>query len=248
MNRTLWLRLSLAAVVAVSVWGCGSKEKPAPEPAPAPAPAPSVSGSEPSAPTVPLSSLPDELKHEAFEYYGLGNDQPMDLERTIVGQPDTVTGSQSFRLKEVKDGKALFTVVRTGGFASVGDSDLSLELDGIYAMSSTIGTITPHQLELPAKLGVGAKWDAETKLEQGGGITLEHKSVNKVVGMQKVTTPAGTYDALLIESSGPAKIQGEAKEMRTKAWFVKGLGAVKMEIVEISKGGSKQTILIQNTK
>lgn len=246
MNRTLWLRLSLAAVVAGSVWGCGGKDKPAPEPAPAPAPP--VSTSEPSAPTVPLSSLPEELKHAAFEYYGLGNDQPMDLERKIEGQPDTVTGSQTFRLREVKDGKALFTVVRTGGFASVGDSDLSLEADGIYAMSSTIGTITPHQLELPAKLDPGSKWDAETKLEQGGGVTLEHKSVNKVVGVQKVTTPAGTYDALLIESSGPAKIQGEAKEMRTRAWFVKGLGAVKMEIIEISKNGSKQTILIQNTK
>ncbi len=248
MNRTLWLRLSLATVVAASVWGCGPKDKPTPVPAPEPGPSSSAGGPQRTVPSVPLSSLPDSLKHEAYEYYGLGNDKPMDLERRMEGSPDIVTGSQTYHLKEVKDGKALFVAVRTGGLALIGDTDISLEADGIYAMSSTIGTITPHQLELPAKLDIGSKWNAETKIELGGGITIEHKSVNKVIGIQKIKTPAGSYDALLIQSSGPATIQGEHKEIRTRAWFVKGLGAVKMEVVETSKDGSKQTILIQNTK
>jgi hypothetical protein len=246
---TLWISAALLACLVVAP-GCGGSKEPVAkgdtpsattETAPAPA--------EPGAPTpVALSELPDALKTDAYEYYGLGNTKPMDLERTVAGQADVVTGSQRFWLKEVKDGKATFVVERTGGFASVGDSELSLEPDGLYAMSSTIGKITPHQLELPAKLDVGTSWTSETKLEEANGISLEQKATNKVVKMEKVSTKAGDYDALLVESSGPAKINGESMEMRTKAWFVKGLGAVKMEIVQTPKTGPKQTITIQATK
>lgn len=250
MKKTpaLWIvAVCVAGLLLAS--GCGGPAKPAAKGGtPAPAPAGPSTDSAPSNPeAVSLSELPEELKTDAFEYYGLGNTKPVDLERTEEGNPNVVTGSQRFWLKEVKDGKATFVVERTGGFASVGDSELSLESDGLYAMSSTIGKITPHQLELPAKLDVGTQWTSDTKLEQPNGNSLEQKATNKVVRAEKVKTKAGEYDALLVESSGPAKINGESVEMRTKAWFVKGLGAVKMEIVTTPKTGPKQTILIEAT-
>lgn len=246
-----WILAAALATILVGS-GCGGKENQKPAPGPA-APSTTTEAAQTGADAtqtaaLPLSELPDSLKSDAFEYYGLGNTEPMDLERSVAGTPDVVTGSQRFRLKEVKDGKAIFVVERTGGFAAVGDSELSLEQDGLYAMSSTVGKITPHQLELPAKLDVGTQWKSETKLEQPNGISLEHKATNKVVAMEKVKTKAGDYDALVVQSSGPATINGESMEMRTKAWFVKGLGAVKMEIVQIPKSGAKQMITIQATK
>lgn len=83
---------------------------------------------------------------------------------------------------------------------------------------------TPVQKVLPAELEVGQKWTWEGKAGPEEG-----KQTFEVLRTEKVETPAGTFDAFVVE----AKFEGEddSSGVLTR-WVVPGVGVVK-EITEI---------------
>lgn len=235
-------------ILAVSLiaLGCtGSKDSAKPAD-PSKETAPSQSGSSEPAKSVPtLADLPAELKHDGYEYYGLGNEKPVDME--IKGGGKELTGSQTTKLTEIKDGKATFSVDRTGGLAGVGQNELTLEKDGIYIKSSTVMKVGAHDLEFPAKLTPGTSWPSNMEVEMEGQ-QMKLVSTNKVIGLKKITIPAGSYDAMLVESKGKGTINGKKITMESQSWHVKGIGAVKVSFKTTYADGKVDTNTMQMTK
>jgi len=193
-------------------------------------------------PAVPLSMLPVELKGDAYEYYGLSNEKPVDMEIDVSPGNRILTGSVETNLESVENGKAIFHREATGQLASIyGVQELSLEPGGIFVKSMTIGKTGGHDIEMPANLAPGATWTSTEDLSTGDQ-SVKVTSTYKVVGVQKLVTKKGTFDALVITSSGKGILGGRNARMNSKGWYVKGLGNAKLEVEIIYPDGKKSTI------
>jgi hypothetical protein len=183
---------------------------------------PSTTASETQKPPPPV---PDELKNDAFHWYGLSLEKPMEIEVALQGGV-TYTGYQTVRLKSVENGKAIYDIERTGDLGSqIGQDTVSLEKGGLYTVSSTRLGKT-RNIEMPAKLEPGATWKNTGKLESNDGRKLEQDITYRVIGPAKVTTKAGAQDAMLIKASG--NIKGDKLlRMESSMWYVKDKGLVK---------------------
>jgi len=221
-----------------------------------PAPAEKKEGETPSKPTaaidkpakaVTLADLPGELKHEGFEYYGLGYEKSTPLQ--LVSPNGAIqTGEQKVVLKSFEDGKAIFEVQRTGGLAAnMGNNELRVEADGVYVHSSSIAKVGERDLEVPAKMSPGSTWITKTEIandSQKLKLTMNFKAQ----GFEDVTTPAGKFNALLVTGDGSGTINGKKARMETRAWYVKGRGNVKTEITTIDDQGARQSLRIEEAK
>jgi len=204
-----------------------------------------TTGATAEAPKPTDAEVPAELKHDAYHYYGLSNSMPMDLEVKYSSRPDSLTGSQTVSLKSMQDGKPTYIVDRTGRLAELGTQDMVLDKDGLFVTSSSFAKVTGRQIEMPAKLTPGTKWDSTVEVDRPGQ-QMKIASTYKVVGPQKVKTKAGEREALLITSVGTGTLNGAAVRMESKSWYVRGVGGVKSE-VSMSTGGKKEFMTIQET-
>lgn len=81
---------------------------------------------------------------------------------------------------------------------------------------------TPRQF-YPADLFVGKKWQTRFKQSRQGGVTYTYQYDMKVVGVERVTVPAGTFDAFKIEARGFNMELGAALERNI--WVAPGMAA-----------------------
>src|SRR5687768_2426194 len=79
-----------------------------------------------------LADVPANLRQDAFEYFGLGNEKMMDMQVTQTGQAGVQTGTQSISIKEAKPDEVLFVIERTGGLSNLGSQTVALRADGVY--------------------------------------------------------------------------------------------------------------------
>jgi hypothetical protein len=201
----------------------------------------------PAAEKPTVDQIPAELKTEAFYYYGLNNTKPMDMEiidSQAPGQPKT--GTQVAVLKEIKDGKAIFDVERTGNLMDLGSQEVTLEKGGVYVTEVAIAQID-HELELPSDLTPGKTWESVLKVDTPGR-SVNLKNSFKVVGKQQVKTKVADRDAILITSTGTGTMQNQAVRIESKNWYVRDLGGVKSVINIIPTKGKTRTMTIQETK
>jgi hypothetical protein len=243
MRSTLWF--ALLAVLLTGV-GCNSgstadvtaKKGEATTP-----PAPTA-----EAPVTPkLEELPANLRHSGFEFYGLGVTQPVDME-VRLSNGTVLTGSQITTLKSISDGKAVFSIDRTGALASLGSMELSLEPEGIYVKSSTIAKVGDRDLEFPSSVEPGKKWSSTAEIDMDNR-SLKVTSNQEVVGTREVTTKKGKFEnALLVTSKGTGVINGKNATMEMRSWHVKGMGAIKMEMKTTFADGKSETTVIEQTK
>ncbi|RYG27218.1 hypothetical protein EON82_00020 [bacterium] len=225
----------LLALLVISLAGCDSKS-------PASTSAGTSTGGSSSATAV---KLPDELKNDAYEYYGLGNDKPVRLEIVNGEGAAPQIGTRTFELQKVEDGKATFVQRQGGALVGEGDITLSLENDGLYVMSSTQSKLKPHSLEMPSKLEPGGGWKDHTEMDQAGqNIVLDNDL--KIVRKERIATKGGTFDnALYITSTGKGTIANQPVTLTTKHWYVRGVGPVKQIVEVTTKGKPTRTITIQ---
>jgi len=267
---------ALVTFVFVAATGCNSETKDTPPPttskldattsnsppkSPAPdtkplvttdAPKPSQSSSEstptPASKPPSASELPASLKHEGYEYEGLANSKPMDMELVQGGANNVITGSQSITLKEVKNGVATYTVERTGGLSVLGSEIWSLESDGIYTTSSSLASLSPRAMELPASPKPGMTWHFHLKSDNPDN-KMDVENNCKVIGFEPVTTKARSYEkALLVEQNGSGTLRNQKVRTVSRIWYVKGIGTVKAQVKDSLPDGKSQTLTIQETK
>jgi hypothetical protein len=201
----------------------------------------------------PKPELPEELKHEGYAYFGLGNDKTMDVELRVKGRP-VKTGGVTAHLESVENGKATYKIERTGAIAEdLGSDTVVLDKDGIYMTGSSIGTIEPAQsLQVPAKLSPGTKWHTKSKVKKADGQEIEEDSDYRVTGFEKVKTQVGEYDALVIESTGTASVNAmgnkEKAKYETKYYYVKDRGLVKAVLTMTFTGKAPDSVIIEESK
>ena len=192
-------------------------------------------------------TVPAELMHEGYEYYGLGNTSPVEMVIRIPDQ-EARTGTQQIELKELKEGKAIYSIKRTGGLEALGDEEVLLTKDGIFAYKAGTELIKPQKLELPGVITPGRKWPTDSQFTGPNGNSLKQKSTTKIVGMEKTKTPSGEVDALVVSESGSFSQQGVTTPVTARMWLVKGKGVVKLEVKTKPQGGAEQTLVIEVTK
>ena len=192
--------------------------------------------------------LPADLKNEAYAYYGLGMTKPLVMEVTSSNQSGIQTGTQEAKLISVEDGKATYEIERTGNLGDLlGGMTVTLERDGIYVKSSTIAKVGKRDLELPNNLTPGSTWESSTTVDQPGK-QLNVVNSFKVVGVQPLKTKAGSYQALLITSTGSGTVNGQNVKMQTKSWYVKDRGAVKAVLSTTSGSGQTSSVTVEESK
>lgn len=192
-----------------------------------------------------LAEVPVELKHAAFDYYGLGVSVPVNIEVSDDVRGDKRTGTRTIEVGKIENGKVTFLIKQSGALEDQGDVTVSLEPDGVFAMSSSKGTMKPHTLEMPTSIAPGASWEDNTELATNGtSIKLTNKV--KAEKFEKITTKVGTYDeALLVTSTGSGTISGKPGTLTTRSWYVKGRGAVRQVIDLTLTGQPKRTISME---
>jgi len=199
-------------------------------------------------PARPLSEIPASLKHDAFEYFGMGNDQPLTYQITATAPgTEPVTGTQTIRFTGMQDGEARFSITRTDGMASLGDAEMAVTEKGIEMIRSSVGDMGGRKLELPKGLEVGKTWKDKSSFEAQGR-TMSMDGTYKVAKVETVETPAGKFDALKIEANAKVTLDGQKGTMKMDSWWVKGLGSVKITVQNTMAGGAKNSVTIVLTK
>lgn len=201
----------------------------------------STGGSGTSATGLPIEQVPAELKTEGYEYYGLSHGAPIEFEVVMPNSSTPETGTAVTKLTAVKDGVATFVTDRTGPLESLGSEELIVKPDGIYNTKIGGQPVEPVQLVMPADVSVGKVWTSKGKIKLQDGKTFTQDMKFKVVGREKVKTKAGEFDALKVTAQGEITVGDKRSQSNITAWYVKGLGTVKMAITTSSPPG-KMTV------
>src|SRR5580765_8381416 len=107
------LKLALLALFAIALVGCNGKatESGTGSTLDATKPAETSTGGGSTQTPAATPQLPEEMKSEAYHWFGLGNDKPMKIE--VKTGPKTLTGTQTIHLSTVKAGAANFDIDRS---------------------------------------------------------------------------------------------------------------------------------------
>lgn len=246
--------LSLLAILAI---GCsGSSDAPATTATTGTDAAPKTTATtapEGTAPKPVVSEVPAAVKTDAYSYFGLDNAKTMNVEMRVKGRP-TITGAVTAKLSKVEGETATYTIERTGGIeADLGTDTILVDKTGVYIVGTTVGSMTPAKsLQLPSDLKPGASWTTESKVSKTDGTELTENGKYVVKGTEKLTTKVGTYDALVVTSTGTGtvKVQGKTNPATYNAtsYYVKDRGLVKQIINLTLQGQPSNSVTIEESK
>jgi hypothetical protein len=115
----------------------------------------------------------------------------------------------------------------------------------------------PSGVTLPAKIEAGDSWVQSFDFESTGTIgenttsaTGRSTTTYEALGLESITTPAGTFEAMKIESEVKEDVQAtfnglaanSSNEYQTVFWFVEGVGLVK----SVTSGSYTETLELQS--
>lgn len=189
-------------------------------------------------------AIPEELKHDGFLYAGLSPEAATQMFIVRMSDRPDAESRTTTRFVGMKHGSATFERTRDGALSSVGSDTVRVSKTGVYVIGMSIGKLEGPTLELPAKLAPGNSWKVNSKVDSESG-PIENSGTYKVVGMEKVTVPAGEYDALKITFDGKLKTNALQADVSGTYWFVKGVGAVKTELRKSQPGQPVASIAIE---
>jgi len=138
-------------------------------------------------------------------------------------------GTRKF-LKEER-GVLVFETLQTweGGGTSQGLLHLSRNLSVVRMLDAggaELRRFDPHSLGLHFPLGVGKRWKGRCQRFDEGRLVGTYVGTYKVVGVEAVTTPAGTFQALRVEGQ-TYEVQAPTRLWRFTHWYAP---EVRMEV------------------
>lgn len=187
------------------------------------------------------------------------------VQMTVYDKKGKESGTQTWKIADVKNTGGNYESVVAGSFKDEKGKEISSST-GVYkceggVLKADVRMSMPQQqmssykdaeakfesayIEYPSNLTIGQSLkDVDFTMEVSGKNSaptiINFKMVNrKVESKEKVTTPAGSWDAYVISFNSTFKTQigpiGIPINMEGKEWFVPGLGTVKTE--SYTKGG-----------
>lgn len=196
----------------------------------------------PSTPATPtLAEVPAVLKHEGYEWYGLGNEKGIKLKLT---QDKTVqTGDQKFVVDKIEGNTVHFKQVWGGDLSYYGEARYVLDEKGIAGTEAQGTKVDPPQLELPAKVTPGYSWKTPGKLEmQGGSIS---NLAATIVGIKPLKVAGRSIQALLVRRTSTIDVTGKPQKMTVAEYYEKGVGVVRMEVKMEGAGSPTRSFTIE---
>lgn len=167
------------------------------------------------------------------------------IDYNVVKIQNTSAGTVGTLTTTVKEGKS--KVIASQEFDIIcKDNKLSVDFETLFdpSMLDQLGEnveyeITGTNLDWPSDFTVGSTLpDASMSMNismAGMNMTTTVDIINrKVIGQEKVTTPAGTFDCYVLTYDTSAKTMGMGMTTSSKQWVAKGVGMVKQE--DSSKG------------
>ena len=189
-----------------------------------------------------VQSVPPELKHDGFEYNGFDRTAPLTYLFALVEGDKPEEGKQTSELKSVEKGQATYSVKRTGSLMAIGDEELAVRPDGVYLVSTSLGSPQSPVLLMPAVLKPGTVWDYNYELNtttpsKTGGSKMHFKGKARVEKEEKIKVAAGEFDTLMVSETAEMDNAGAKGTVSSKSWYAKGIGVVRMKMeVKDSKG------------
>jgi hypothetical protein len=182
-------------------------------------------------------SVPESLKHEAFLYFGLGNTGPVKYTFVRVEGDKPEAGTQSVELKAVGDGSADYVIRRDGALSALGVEDVQVRADGVYLVSSTLGTPEKPVLVMPSKLEPGSTWGGDHTLKSPDGSEVKYSGKSKFERKETLTVAGKSYETVLVSESAELELAGSKRSVSGKTWFASGVGVVRMRLEVKSADG-----------
>ncbi|MEZ4874651.1 MAG: hypothetical protein R2793_04205 [Flavobacteriaceae bacterium] len=174
------------------------------------------------------------LYNEKGKSQGTITYEVLSISNTSEGEKANI--STSFKDEKGKD------ITTTNYDATCKNGTVSIDFNSLmrpglmdaYSNMEVDSQITGTNLDIPNNLSVGQKLgDAEMNIK----ISLSGMNFNmttlitdrEVVGKEKITTPAGTFDCYVISQSNIAKGMAGTMKSNSKQWLAEGVGVVKTE-------------------
>lgn len=237
------MRGSLLSVIglALVVSGCGPSNS-GPAPGPSTGGAPTGTGTTGQANGTARLTVPDELKHDGYAYNGFAKTTPLTYLFTRLEGDKPEEGTQTSELTSVEKGQAAYSVKRTGALMAIGDEDLMVKPDGVYLVSTSLGSPEKPVMLMPAEVKPGTVWDYDYELNTTTGSKtanskMHFKGKAKAEKEEKVKVAAGEFDTLMVSETADMDNAGVKGTVSSKSWYAKGVGVVRMKMeVKDSKG------------
>jgi len=113
-------------------------------------------------------------------------------------------------------------------FKSLGNMGMLQQFEDMETEVTGTNVIIPNDLSVGQKLP-----DSEMKMK----ISMASISMNvdvitkdrKVLSEEKISTPAGTYDCLVLQATTESNVLGKKMSYTTNSWIAEGVGMVKQE-------------------
>ncbi len=198
----------------------------------------------PSAEKPKLESLAANLKHEGYEYYGLGSTTP--LKMVLIQGARTLKGAQETELEEVKPEGAVFRQAWTEDLTVNGTSKVRVTPEGVFTIDAKGQTLSPPQLEMPAKITPGYSWTSHTKMKLDD--QMIESTDSKIVGIKTITVGKKAHTALLVTRASKVVIGGKKKVISSMEYYEKGIGPIKVVFTVSGGGDPVQTFSMEHTE
>ncbi|HRJ27307.1 MAG TPA: hypothetical protein PLO61_07350 [Fimbriimonadaceae bacterium] len=239
--HSLTTRFLIAALGLALLGGCQAPKReagtsPAPTtPSETTADAPASPGEESDAAQTEQAAqpkaVPAVLLHEGARYYGLNHTQSLTY-RFREGESEPVEGEQQVRIAQVSDDRVELMITRSGGLGRLGNSEMKLDKYGVWTVRQQGMNPKTPVLEIIPNFQVGSSWNIANDMEFGdSGTTMKFKATYKAVREEKVTTPAGEFQAILVTVDGQFESEATRGTIQTRSWLVRDIGLVKMTSV-----------------
>jgi hypothetical protein len=154
-----------------------------------------------------------------------GADQVRLLYPTAVGTKWTYAAGDQTVVVEITESARQDGETRVVMVTRVNDKDIASEVmavgaGGVSRVQVKDAKVDPPVLLLPPAPKAGTEWALKSAV---GAQTIEGTS--RVVGPEKVEAPAGTYDAIRVDTT--ARVAGAQTTIRT--WYAPNVGVVQLE-------------------
>jgi hypothetical protein len=199
-----------------------------------------------AAETEEIKPMPDNLKHEGYQYYGL--DKAEELTYDFDNNGMVQQGTQKHTYKGMASGSPQYAIERSEALSILGVDTVEVKEDGIYLVSAREQKLEKPVLALPAKLEVGKTWQIDQKLKDVNGADVSTVATQKVEKAEKITVAGQSYDCIVISMSGKITTGGKTQDVTGKTWYSAGVGTVKLELNSKDPAGKPTKYVIALSK
>jgi hypothetical protein len=166
---------------------------------------------------------------------------------------DLSEGSRPSLTMSVGSDNAFTITVQRGNSTSkiegqcTGEGIILLDASGVaaaYFSASDNSTLTFQNVKgitLPNNVQIGDGW-SQTISIMGGNLNAVIETTYTAIGYERITTPAGSFDALKIEQNGSMNMGGQAVSTHAFLWYAPDIGMVK----SVMDGVSSSELLAYN--